>query len=41
MGHAPSGADMSALYRERIDDDRLLAVTEFVRRWLFGNEETK
>ncbi|MCD4728171.1 MAG: tyrosine-type recombinase/integrase, partial [Pirellulales bacterium] len=41
MGHAPSSDDMSARYRERIDDDRLLAVTEFVRRWLFGNEETK
>lgn len=35
MGHAPSGSDMSARYRERIDDDRLLVVTEHVRRWLF------
>ncbi len=41
MGHAPSGADMSARYRERIDDDRLLAVTEHVRRWLFDSEENK
>ncbi len=39
MGHAPSGSDMSARYRERIDDARLLAVTEHVRQWLFGTEE--
>jgi integrase len=36
MGHAASGSDMSAQYRERVDDDRLVAVTEHVRRWLFG-----
>lgn len=41
MGHAPSGSDMSAAYRERIDDGRLLAVTEHVRKWLFGDQETK
>jgi len=41
MGHAPSATDMSAVYRERIDDARLLAVTEHVRKWLFGSEETK
>jgi integrase len=41
MGHAASGSDMSARYRERIDDARLLAVTEHVRKWLFGAEETK
>ena len=34
MGHAdPSMGDV---YRERIDDSRLLAVVEHVRRWLFG-----
>jgi integrase len=38
MGHAASGSDMSARYRERVDDDRLQAV---VRRWLFGTEEKK
>ena len=37
MGHAPSGSDMSARYRERIDDARLLAVTEYVWKWLFGS----
>jgi len=37
MGHAPSGSDMSARYRERIDDSRLLAVVEHVRTWLFGD----
>jgi hypothetical protein len=36
MGHAPLSGDMSAAYRERIDDSRLLAVTEHVRKWLFG-----
>jgi integrase len=41
MGHTAAANDMSALYRERIDDDRLLAVTEHVRQWLFGIEETK
>jgi len=33
--------DMASVYRERIDDSRLLAVVEHVRRWLFGNEEYK
>ncbi len=36
MGHAPSSADMSAVYRERVDDKRLIAVTNHVRKWLFG-----
>jgi integrase len=34
MGHAD--ASMAAVYREKIDDDRLLAVTAHVRQWLFG-----
>jgi integrase len=34
MGHADNS--MSAEYRERIDDDRLQAVVEHVRAWLFG-----
>jgi integrase len=33
MGHHDSS--MSAVYRERISDERLIAVTETVRRWLF------
>jgi len=41
MGHAPASGDMSAIYRQRVDDDRLRAVTDHVRQWLFGCEETK
>lgn len=37
MGHAPSANDMSAVCRERIEDDRLQAVAKFVRSWLFPN----
>ena len=35
MGHAPHASDMSAVYRERIDDDRLKAVVDHVRAWLW------
>jgi integrase len=41
MGHAPASGDMSAIYRQRVDDDRLLSVVDHVRRWLFGEEESK
>jgi integrase len=34
MGH--ESPHMSSQYREGISDDRLLAVTEYVRQWLFG-----
>lgn len=34
MGHAD--ASMAAVYREEIDRKRLVAVTDFVRAWLFG-----
>ncbi|KKM84518.1 hypothetical protein LCGC14_1298320 [marine sediment metagenome] len=36
MGHAD--ASMGATYTERIDDDRLVAVTDHVRKWLFPAE---
>lgn len=39
MGHARD--DMASVYRERIDDARLVAVVEHVRTWLFGEQETK
>jgi integrase len=35
MGHADDANDMSAHYREGVDDDRLLKVVEHVRAWLF------
>jgi integrase len=34
MGHARD--DMASVYRERISDERLRAVTDHVRNWLFG-----
>lgn len=34
MGHAPRAGDMSAVYREGIDDDRLKAIANHVRKWL-------
>ena len=39
MGHVDDS--MAENYRERIDDARLLAVTEHVRKWLFGLEENE
>ena len=35
MGHAPPSSDMSAIYRQRVDDARLRNVTDHVRTWLF------
>jgi integrase len=35
MGHVPQG--MSSAYRERISDDRLRRVAEYVRQWLFAD----
>jgi hypothetical protein len=37
MGHIPSINDMTANYnQEAPPDEDLLAVTEYVREWLFG-----
>lgn len=41
MGHAPHAGDMSAVYRERIDDDRLRAVVDHVRTWLWPKPAKK
>jgi len=41
MGHAPPANDMAAVYRQRIDDERLQAVTNHVRQWLFSETKTK
>ncbi len=35
MGHAAGNSDMSAVYRERVDDDRLRAVVDHVHKWLY------
>ena len=37
MGHARD--DMASVYRERISDERLRAVTDHVRAWLFPKPE--
>jgi integrase len=39
MGHARG--DMASVYRQRIDDERLLAVSNHVRTWLFGVNKPK
>lgn len=36
MGHTDSNNDMAARYRQRISNDRLCAVCDHVRQWLFG-----
>lgn len=36
MGHVAASSDMSSVYRQRIDDSRLKAVTAHVRAWLFS-----
>jgi integrase len=38
MGHAPSATDMGAKYLEDFEDERLLAVTNTIREWLFPSE---
>lgn len=38
MGHARD--DMASVYRERIEDARLVAVTDHVHRWLFGEGQS-
>lgn len=39
MGHARD--DMASVYRERISDERLKAVADHVRMWLFAEKESE
>lgn len=39
MGHSAPVNDMASVYREKISDERLLAVTDYVRKWLFGERK--
>jgi hypothetical protein len=39
MGHVDSS--MAGTYREAIEDKRLLAVTNYVRKWLFPPTKKK
>lgn len=36
MGHSPQANDMAARYRQSISDERLKAVSDYVRNWLFN-----
>ena len=36
LGHAADDYDISAIYREKVTDERLQAVVHRVRQWLFG-----
>jgi len=38
MGHAPNAADMAAVYREGVSENRLRAATGCVREWLFAKK---
>jgi len=38
MGHAAGNFDMSAVYRQTVDDERLRAVTDHVHQWLYGDD---
>ncbi len=38
MGHSDPASDMGAVYRQVIEDERLVAVSEHVRMWLFSKE---
>lgn len=41
MGHAPGSDDMAAIYRQRVDDDRLRAVVDHVHGWLYPNRKAR
>jgi len=41
MGYAEASKEISAVYREGVDDDRLKAVTDHVHQWLFPPDGSK
>lgn len=41
MGHVANANDMGAVYTQWIEDDRVRAVVNHVRQWLFGLEASK
>jgi integrase len=41
MGHAPAANDMAAVYRERVTDERLVTVTDYVHKWLFSKTKSE
>lgn len=41
MGHAPLRADMGAVYRQGVSDERLRNVTSHIHRWLFTRPKGK
>lgn len=41
MGHSAKADDMAARYRQTISDERLKAVSDYVRAWLFGKTERR
>jgi integrase len=41
MGHVAESDDMAATYTQGIPDERLLAITYYVREWLFGTSKRK
>jgi integrase len=41
MGHADAPNDMSAIYREGVDNERLIAVTDHVHKWLWPVDKSE
>jgi hypothetical protein len=39
MGHAAGNSDMSAVYRQTVDDGRLQSVVDHVYRWLYDGAQ--
>jgi integrase len=41
MGHAPESDDMRHVYDEEMTDDRLYAVVDYVRKWVFSSTSSQ